>query len=232
MSLSNETSVLGFLARKAVPQRLTAIYEGLKASGISRSTLYRNLQQLVDDGVIAKENDGYFLVEKGKSSIKAADLARLNEMNPIFMENKRGLRIRAYGGNDLKEVNWQGLRDSVRKATAETLIQIDPTLTGILEGKPLSRKAIEKLVGLKFAMIVSFDGTDFTTLSADDIKEKRKDAMKLLATEKRLRLDRIAEELHLNPLEVRQLLHPLLQSELVEIDDEGFVSYTLEVTPE
>jgi len=232
MSLSTETSITGFLARQSVPQRLAEIYEGLKTSGVSKSTLYRNLQKLVDDGVLVRENDGYLLVSKGKSTIKAADLARLNEMDPKVLENKRGLRIRVYVKDDFREINWHSLTDSIKKATAEVLIQYDPSLSGILEGKPLSHKAIEKLVGLKFAVITSFDGTDFTTLSADDIAEKRKEAMNLLAEKKKMTLEQMAEDLQLNVLEVRQLINPLLAHGYADIDEDGYLSYTLEVIPD
>jgi hypothetical protein len=232
MSLSNEALVLGFLGRQSILKKLSEIYEGLQSDGVSKSTLYRVLQKFVDDGIVLKENEGYLLVAKGRTTVKATDLARLNEMNPVHMENTKGLRFRAYATDDLEHVNWGALRNPIKTALSDILTQIDPALSGTLDSKSLSSKAIQKLVGLKFAILVSFDGTDFTTLAADDIVEKRRDAMKLLAVRKKMTLQGMAEELHLNVLEVRQLLHPLLASGYAVIDEEGLVSYTLEVTPD
>ncbi len=232
MSLSTEALVLGFLGRQALGKKLAEIYEGLKNSDISKSTIYRILQKLVVDGVVIREGDNYILVAKGKATVKATDLARLNEMEPAYIENARGLRIRAYAKGKLGDINWEAVRNPIRGALSDVLTQVDPALSGVMDAKPLSSKAIQKLVGLKFAVVVSFDGTDFTALGADDIVEKRKDAMKLLAVKKRMTVQEMADELHLNTLEVRQLLHPLLVSNYAAVDEEGVVSYTLEVTPD
>ena len=232
MSLSAEAMVVGFLGRSPVPQKLTDIVKGMSKDGVSRSTLHRVLQRLVSEGAIERDGDRYFLPSKGRSMIKATDLARLSELEPAFQENSKGLRVRAYTTGNLKEVNWQSLKAPVQTAVRDILTQIDPVLSDVLDASTSSDKAIQKLVGLRFAVIISFDGTDFTTLSVEEILDKRKDAMRFLAVKKRATLEEMADELQLNILQVRQLLHPLLASGYAVIDDEDYVSYTLDVTPD
>ena len=230
MNVSVRSAVIGALASKTSPSRLAEIYKELKEFGLSKATIYRHLQKLVDENMVEKQADSYFLLQRGKSIAHATDILRLSAMTPKHRESWNGLAFSVYGNVDRNE-DWERVREPLRSKLVELLDAVFPTLD-LPDSTRLTSKQIQNLLGKKVGLVVTFDGTALTTLSPEALREKSRLLMKLLAENKVLTDSEIRDKFELNELQLRQVLHPLIASGYATLNDEGKLTYTMEVTPD
>jgi len=229
MDLSLNGLIQGALASNREPIGLTEVYEKLKTLGISKPTLHRHLQKMVDDGLISREGEKYVLLASKSSTSLAEDVVRISTLKPARSKTQKGYRVTAYGNDRLENVDWEPVLKALEPVRDSILRQVDPTLEGASDPARLRKESLAKLVGTKFAVVLSFDGTQFAALSSTEVVEKRREAMRLVAEKKGITRDELMKALGLNALEIGQILQPLVSSGYASIDDEGRITYTLEV---
>lgn len=225
--------ILAIFAMEGRPLRLTEICRRIKDRTVSKPTVYRHLQKLVAKGILSQKEEKYVLVRGGDLAIKATDFARISELKPIMRHTQKGLSLGAYGSKDMtSDFDREALEADFKRIMEKHLCSIDPDLKGIFVGKPLTKDALKKLVGMKFALIASFNGTDFSTLtSTEEILNKTKEIVKILAETDGVTIQELSNRLNLNEIEVRQAVDPLLASGLAKMDETGKIEFVVEVKP-
>lgn len=227
--LSTTTALIGLLAREGKPLRLAEIRRSLDHLNVSKATLYRHLASLVEQGVVSKQREHYSLIVKGNATIQASDLSRISEMKPLDAHYRKGLRITIYGPEKLHNINLESIKKSMEGIVGKILEEHNPDLEGLLEDGTVSPQTIQDLAEIKLGLVVTFEGIDFISLTPEEVKVKRREAMRLIARENEIALEELAKSLELTILEAHQVLDPLFIAGLIAMDETGRISYTLEV---
>ncbi len=229
------TSILGILAMEGRPLRLADIYKKMKTRSVSKPTIYRHLQNLVTKGLVSQRDEKYILVHGGDVTIMATDFARISELKPVIHETHKGFRTTVYSSLDtIEEVDQESLKLDSKRIIEELLSTVHPSLSGVFNDKNPTIDVLKKLVGVKFVLVTSFDGTDFSTLTSEEthvFAEKRRDVLKLLADTDGVTISELSKKLQLNVLQVRQIVDPILISGLAKMDESGKIKLTVEVKP-
>lgn len=213
---------------------LAEIFRDVRADGVSKPTLYRRLQSLVEGGVIAKVQGRYALIKKSDERVLIArDLAKISRMKPILTQSRRGIEMTVYG--DEKSCSQLEV-DSITKAAKELLKTIlakeDPSLQEALENGEIGPDMLKKVVGKKVAVVLSFNGTDLLTLNAAEVDKKRGEAISLLAKSKGMTRKELCDELGITLLQLHQVIDPLLSAGLAGEDEKGNVHLLFELKGE
>lgn len=227
------TSILGILVMEGRPLRLADICKKMRTRNVSKPTVYRHLKNLVTKGLVSQRDEKYMLVHVGDAAIMATDFARISELKPFIHETHKGFRITGYSSVDTAlDVNRESLKMDLRKVIEGLLLTVDASLGGIFDNNDPNIDVLKKLVGVKFVLVTSFDGTDFSTLTSektDIFTKKRREALKLLADNDGVTILEMSEKLQLNVLQVRQIIDPIITSGFAEMDESGKIKLTVEV---
>ena len=234
--ISLQTFILGILAMEGRPLRLADIYKKIRDRKVSKPTVYRQLQKLVTNGMVSQKDGEYILVRGGHLPIMATDFARISKLKPILHDAEKGLRLTVYTPEDAAlSIDRDAVRLELKKFIEMYLSNLDSSLKEIFTSKPLSEDLVKKLIGVKFVVVASFDGTDFSTLTSEETDEftrKRKTALNLLAeTKEGITIQELSNKLKLNVLQVRQVVDPILASGFAKMDESGKIRLTVEVRP-
>lgn len=231
-AVSLDTLILGILVRKGRPLRLSEILEAIKFPGLSKTTVYRHLQRLVEKGLVSRKSEEYFPISDSKIAITSADLSRISELKPLHHETGKGLRITIYGSQDLSNpVFKESLNSNMKEVMGKILSSIDPGLQEIFNNASLTEETVKKLIGMKLVLVATFDGTDFSVLTPEEETKKRREVITLLSRTDGIAIDELAEQLNLNILEAIQIVDPLLKSNFAKMDESGKIKLTVEVKP-
>lgn len=223
------TSLIGFLKRIGKPAKLAEIHKELKKHGNSKTTLYRHLEQLVEQGILSKQGDRYALISNGNFAVIASDLFRISEMNPIFSISKKGMKISLYSSEELENIEWDEAEKKINEHTMRILEVLDPDINEFFTKENVGKEAISSLIGKNIGFVVTFNGTDFVTLTPEEIINKRRLAMKLISEKKAISLIELMKILNVNLLQIRQIVDPILIAGLANLDESGKISFTIEV---
>lgn len=233
MSISTRTALIGILSKASDPMPLVSIKKEFRSGNESGSTLFRNLQKLIEEGIVAKQNERYSLVKRGATAIRSADLLRLNNLNPLYQKPERGLHLSIYADSStsktMKTVDLNRIAEESKDVITTVLKEVNPALAKSITMKDMPEELIPQFLGMKFSIMISFDGTDFAMLSDEVIKTKRKEAIQILAEEKTITSRELEGRLGLNNVELRRVLNPLLSMEYAQMDDSGNISLSVEV---
>lgn len=184
---------------------------------------------MVADGAVSRIGERYVLLAGRSGPNLAEDVIRISDMTPIVSKAQRGSYTSIYGDEKLSNADWEGILSDLEQVKYSILRKIDPSMRGPLVSSDLSKQSLAKFVGRKFAVVISFNGTELATLSSAEIISKRREAMRLIAEKKGIGMDELTAALALNPLEIGQIMQPLVSSGYATIDKDNKVSYTLEV---
>jgi len=230
------TFILGILAMEGRPLRLADIYKKMRGRKVSKPTVYRQLQKLVAKGIISQKDEEYILVQGGHLPIMATDFARISKLKPILHDAEKGLRLTVYTPEDAKlDFDRDAIKSDLKKVIEIYLSNLDSSLDEIFTSETLREETLKKLIGVKFVVVASFDGTDFSTLTSEETDEftrKRKTVLNLLAeTKKGITIQELSNKLKLNVLQVRQVVDPVLASGFAKMDESGKIKLTVEIRP-
>jgi len=219
-------SILALLSESRSPLSLADIHS--KLGNVSKSAVLRWLQSLVDEKVIVRIDDNYALLDKAAYSV-TRDIVNLSTMKAVVSSGTRGTSATLYG-EDLKE---KVSADEFKVVTDEFMNRIvklmHPDIKSI-EAASRTREA-EKLVGLKFSVVMSFDGTKLLAAGGEDLKDLTKRVMKLLSKYGPMSLDEIAEQLKISAIEAYQATYPLLSPSvgLAQTEGDGRIKLLIKV---
>lgn len=230
-----KTFILGILAMEGRPLRLADIFRKIENRKVSKPTVYRQLQNLVAKGIVSQRDEEYILVQGGRLPIMATDFARISELQPILHDAEKGLRLTVYSSKDAAlDLDRDVIKSDFKKMIEKYLTAEDSRLGGLFAEKRSDREMLKKLIGVKFVLVASFDGTDFTTLTSKETGElarKRKEVLTLLAETAGVTINELSDKLNLNILQVRQVVDPILASGFAKMDEGGKIRLTVEVRP-
>lgn len=228
-----KTFILGILAMEGRPLRLADIYRKIGNRKVSKPTVYRQLQNLITKGIVSQKDEEYILVQGGRLPIMATDFARISELEPILYDAEKGLRLTVYISADATlDLDRDAIKSDFKKMIEKYLIDKDSRLGGVFTKKLLNEEVLKKLIGVKFVLVASFDGTDFTTLTSKETGElarKRREVLDLLAETSGVTINELSDKLNLNILQVRQVVDPILASGFAKMDEGGKIRLTVEV---
>ncbi|MGA2876774.1 MAG: hypothetical protein ABSE82_14720 [Nitrososphaerales archaeon] len=233
MNISTRTALIGILSGASDPMPLASIKKEFRDGSESGSTLFRTLQRLIEEGIVAKQDERYSLVKRGATAIRSADLLRLSNLDPVYQKPERGLHLSVYADSNtnktMKSVNMDYIAEESKDVITNILKEIDPALAKGITMKEIPEQLIPQFLGMKFSILISFDGTDFAILSDEVIKSKRKEALQILREKKTMSSKELGSRLGLNDVELKRVLNPLLSLEYAQMDDAGNVSLSIEV---
>ena len=149
----------------------------------------------------------------------------------ILYETQKGFRITAYSSVDITgDVDRESLKLDLQRIIEDYLSTVDPNLKGIFNDESPTKDVLKKLVGIKFVLVASFDGTDFSTLTSEEsdiFVKKRKEILKLLTETEGVTIRELSNKLKLNVLQVRQIVDPILTSGFARMDESGKIKLTV-----
>jgi len=231
--LSLNTSIIGLLAKEGKPLKLAEIHRKMRDYDVSKPTVYRHLQSLVDEGLVSSHEETYILAQRGDTGVLAADLARINELKPVLSEFQKGFKFTIYS-SQTRPLNLESdnIKSDLKKLLSKYLSTVDSDLKGVMENGQPPEETLKKLIGLKIVLVASFDGTDFSTFTSKETEillKKRKEVLNILAKSKGITMHELGEMLNLNIVQIRQIVDPILASGFAEMDESGKIMLQVEL---
>jgi DNA-binding Lrp family transcriptional regulator len=215
--------ILALLSDSGSPLSLAQIQQ--KLGKVSKSAVLRWLQSMVEDQVIVRIDDSYALIDKAEYSV-SRDIVTLSSMKAMVSSGSRGSSATLYGEN-FKEKIDPGKFKSLTDEFIDNIVKLaHPSLQSIEKAAKTVDAA--KLVGMKFAVVVNFDGTKSLAASGGDLKDLTKKAIQLLSKYGPMGLDEIAEQLKISAIEAYQATSPLIPA-LAEREADGRIKLLIKV---
>lgn len=218
------TSILALLSESRAPLSLADIHS--KLGDVSKSAVLHWLQSLVEEKIVVRIEDDYALLDKAAYSV-SRDIVNLSKMKAVVSAGTRGTSATLYG-EDFKE---KVPADEFKAVTDEFMNRIVSLVhSGIKSIEAASKTAdAEKLVGLKFSLVMNFDGTSYVAAGGEELKNLTKRTMKLLSKYGPMSLDEVAGQLKISAVEAYQATYPLLATSLAQTEGDGRIKLLIRV---
>lgn len=217
-------SILALLSESGSPLSLADLHSRL--GGVSKSAILHWLQSLVEEKVIVRIGDNYALLDKAAYSVNR-DIVTLSSMTARVSSGTRGSSATLYA-KDLKEkISVDEFKAVTDEFTERIVKLIYPNIKSV---ETASKTAdAEKFVGLKFSVVLNFDGTKFVAAGGEGLKDLTKRAMKLLSKYGPMSVEEIAEQLKISAVEAYQATYPLLSTSLAQTEGDGRIKLMIKV---
>ena len=217
-------SILALLSESRSPLSLADIHSRL--GNVSKSAILHWLQSLVEEKVIVRIDGNYALLDKAAYTV-SRDIVNLAAMKALVSAGTRGTSATLYGENLKEKVSADEFK-AVTDEFIEHVVRLMYPNIKSLEAASKSTDA-EKIIGLKFSIVLNFDGTKLLASGGDDLKDLTKKAMKLLSKYGPMSLDEIAEQLKISAVEAYQATYPLLSTSLAQNEGDGRIKLLIKV---
>lgn len=183
------------------------------------------MQELVDEKTIERIDDNYALLDPAKYNV-SKDIVALHDLKALASVERRGLTSTLYGTKSLKIPS-----ESFEKSSRDFIEKVLQTIYPGFKTLDLAVKTPdgEKLVGLKFSIVVNFDGTELVSSKEGEEENHTANAMKLLSKYGPMSLNEVAKELELSQIEAYQAIYPLLQTSVAKREADGSIRLLVKV---
>jgi len=217
-------SILALLSESGSPLSLADLHS--KLGEVSKSAVLHWLQSLVEAKIIVRIDDNYALLDKAAYTV-SRDIVGLSSMTAVVSSGSRGTSATLYG-KDLKE---KVSADEFKAATDDFMGRLVRLIYPNMKSIEAASKTAdaEKLVALRFSVVLNFDGTKLVAAGGEDLKDLTKRAMKLLSKYGPMSLDEIAAELKISAVEAYQATYPLLSTSLAQNEGDGRIKLLIKV---
>lgn len=218
------TSILALLSESRSPLSLADLHANL--GDVSKSAVLHWLQSLVEEKVIVRIEDKYALLDKAAYSV-TRDIASLSSMTAVVSSGTRGTSATLYGKNLKEKVS----ADEFKAVTDEFIDHVVKLMYPNIKSIEVASKTAdaEKLVDLKFSVVLNFDGTKLVAAGDEGLRDLTKKAMKLLSKYGPMSLDEISAELKISAVEAYQATYPLLSTSLAQTEGDGRIKLLIKV---
>jgi predicted transcriptional regulator len=217
-------SILALLSESRSPLSLADLHS--KLGDVSKSAVLHWLQSLVEEKVIVRIDDNYALLDKAAYSVNR-DIVTLSSMTAVVSSGTRGTSATLYGESLKEKVS----ADEFKTVTDDFIDRVVKLMYPNIRSIEAASKTAdaEKLVGLKFSVVLNFDGTKLLAAGGEDLKDLTKRAMKLLSKYGPMSVEEIAAELKISAVEAYQATYPLLSTSLAQTEGDGRIKLLIKV---
>lgn len=215
--------ILALLSDSGSPLSLAQIQA--KLGKVSKSAVLRWLQSMVEERVIVRIDDNYALLDKAAYSV-SRDIVTLSSMQAVVSAGTRWSSATLYGESFKEKIDPDKFKTLTDEFVDNIVKLVHPNLQSVEKAAKTADAA--KLVGMKFSLVINFDGTKGLAASGDDLKELTKKAIRLLSKYGPMGLDEIAKELAISAIEAYQATSPLIPA-LAEREGDGRIRLLIKV---